>query len=84
MCSDCGIAFFEAVLCVDVLFVIYGERLFSRITERSEMGIYEMPMSLLGFLLSIMCGMMLFNAMLLVRYVSPRGVVFIRCLVFHL
>ena len=66
---------------------------FLEIKEIFEMGLYEVPMSLLGFGMGIMlanfhvCAMMvLFNAMLyiLVRYVSPRGPMCFRCLVLNL
>ena len=79
-----------------MLFVVYGTRLFSRvltITERREMGLYEIPMfvSLLCLDMCIIfanlhvCGMMLFNAMLymLVRYESPRRPMCFRCLMFN-
>ena len=54
LCSECGVSFYEAVLCVVccMLFVMYGRRLFSRVlamTERSEMDLYEVPMFLLCF-----------------------------------
>ena len=85
------------VLMYCMLFVMYGIRLCTSvlaITE-SEMGLYEvtMFMSLLGFGRGIMfanfhvCGMMLlFNAMLymLVRYVSPRGLMCSKCPMIHL
>ena len=65
------------------------------ITERRDMGLYEVPlsMSLLGFGMGTMlanfhmCGIMLvlravFN--MLVRNTSPRGPMCFRCLVFNL
>ena len=81
-----------------VLFVMYGRIVFSSVfavTERSEMGLYEVPkfMSLFGFGIGMMfasfhtCGMMLlFSAKLYmwVRYVRPRGPMFFRCLMFSL
>ena len=44
----------------DVLFAMYGIRLFSRVltvNERNEMGLYEVPMfmALLGFLVWVLC-----------------------------
>ena len=67
----------------------------SAITERRDMGLYEVPlsMSLLGFGMGTMlsnfhmCGIMLvisavFN--MLVRNVSPRGPMCFRCLMFNL
>ena len=81
-----------------MLAVMKGRRLFSSvfaITERRDMGLYEVPlsMSLLGFgmgtvLANIhMCGIMLvlravFN--MLVSNVSPRGPMCFRCLMFNL
>ena len=78
--------------------VMYGRRLFSGVfafTERSDMGLYEVPlsMSLLGFVMGTMlanfymCGIMLalravFN--MLVRNVIPRGPMCFRCLIFSL
>ena len=66
----------------------------SAITERKDMGLYEVPlsMSLLGFGMGTMlasfnmCGIMLvlravFN--MLMRNVSPRGPMCFRCLVFN-
>ena len=67
----------------------------SAITERRDMGLYEVPlsMSLLGFGMGTMlanlhmCGIMLvlravFN--MLVRNASPRGPMCFRCLMFNL
>ena len=68
--------------CVDmcgILFVMYGGSVFSSsfsITERSEMGLYDVPMfmPLLGFVIGMMFGnfhvckmMLLFSAMLYMR-----------------
>ena len=65
------------------------------ITERRDMGLYEVPlsMSVLGFWMGTtlanfhMCGIMLvlravFN--MLVRNASPRGPMYFRCLMFNL
>ena len=67
----------------------------SAVTERMDMGLYEVPlsMSLLGFGMGTMlanfhmCGIMLvlravFN--MLVRNASPRGPMCFRCLMFNL
>ena len=78
--------------------VMYGRRLFSSvfaITERRDMGLYEvsLSMSLLGFGMGTMlvnfqmCGIMLvlravFN--MLVRNASPRWPMCFRCLMFSL
>ena len=78
--------------------VMKGRRLFSRvfaITERRDMGLYDVPlsMSLLGFGMGTMlanfhmCGIMLvlravFN--MLLRNASPRGPMCFRCLIFNL
>ena len=65
----------------------------STITERRDMGLYEVPMSLLGFRMGTMlanfhmCGIMfvlraVFN--MLVRNANPRGHMCFRCLIFSL
>ena len=72
-----------------------GSSLVSAITERKDMGLYEVPlsMSLLGFGMGTMlanfhmCGIMMvlravFN--ILVRNASPRGLMCFRCLMFNL
>ena len=78
--------------------VMYGRRLFSSvfaITERRDMGLYEVPLSMspLGFGMGIMlsnfhmCGIMLvLRAVLnmLVRNASPRAPMCFRCLMFNL
>ena len=89
---------FVSVLRGCVLYVCGYVRLFSSsfaITERNDMGLYEMPlsMSFLGFGIGTrltsfhMCGIMLvlravFN--MLVRNVSPRGPMYFRCLMLNL
>ena len=81
-----------------MLFVIYGSSVFSSvftITERSEMGLYDVPMfmSLFGFEIGMMfasfhvCGiMLLFSDVLymLVRYASPSGPMCLRYLMLNL
>ena len=67
----------------------------SAITERRDMGLYEMPMSmsLLGFGMGAMlsnfymcCIMLVLRAVfnMLVRNASPRGPMCFRCLMFNL
>ena len=65
----------------------------SAITERRDMGLYAVSMSLLGFEMGIMlanfhmCGIVLvLRAVLnmLVRNASPRGPMCFRCLMFNL
>ena len=79
----------------EMLPVMYGSSVFSSvfaITERSEMGLYDVPMfmSLFGFGIGIMfasfhvCGMILsFSDVLymLVMYASPCGPMCLRCLI---
>ena len=66
---------FEAMLC-GMLFVMYGSSVFSSvlaITERSELGLYDMPMFMSLFGIGIMfasfhvCGMMLLLMMCCTR-----------------
>ena len=87
--------------CVEMcrmLFVMYGSSVFSSgfaITERSEMGLYDvhMFMSLFGFGIGMMFAtfhvygmMLLFGDVLymLVRYASPSGPMCLRCLMLTL
>ena len=80
------------VLICCMLFVMYGRRLFSRIltmTDRSEIGLYEVPMFM--FLLSFGMGIMFANfhiwgmmLYMLLIYVSPRGPMCFRCLMLNL
>ena len=77
-----------------MLFVMYGSSVFSSvfaITERSEMGLYDVPMfmSLFGFGIGMMFAsfhvwwmMLLFSDILymLVRYASPCCIMCLRCL----
>ena len=65
----------------------------SAITERRDMGLYEVPLSLFGFEMGTMlanfhmCGIMLvLRAVftMLVRNASPRGLMCFRCLMFNL
>ena len=61
-------------------------------TEMSDMGLYEVPlsMSLLGFGMGTilvnfhMCGIMLVSRAVFMRNVSPRGTMCFRCLMFNL
>ena len=77
--------------------VMYGRRLSSvfAITERKDMGLYEVPLSvsLLGFGIGTLLAnfhvrgiMFLFRAVLniLMRNVSPRGAMSFRCLILSL
>ena len=73
--------------------VMYGRRLFSSvfaITERRDLGLYEVPlsMSLLGFRTMFvnfhMCGIMLVLRAVFNMLGSPRGPMCFRCLMFNL
>ena len=86
--------------CVEMcgmLFVVYGSSVFSSIfiTERSEMGLYDVPMfmSLFGFGIRMMFAsfhvsemMLLFSDVLymLVRYACPSGPMCLSCLMLTL
>ena len=79
-----------------MLFVMYGSSVFSSvfaITERSEMGLYDVPMfmSLYGFGIGRMFAsfhvrgmMLLFSDVLYVRYASLSGPLCLRCLLLTL
>ena len=102
VCSALTVEFCVLYLCCVGLFgmfsVMYGSMLFSSvfvITERRDMGLYEVPfsMSLFGFGMGTMLanfhmyGIMLvliagFN--MLVRNASPRRHMYYRCLMFSL
>ena len=80
--------------CVEMcrmLFVMYGSGGFSSvfaITERSEMGPYDVPMfmSLFGFGIGMMFSRLLFSdgLYILVGYASPCGPMCLRCLMLTL
>ena len=78
---------FEATLC-GMLFVMYVFSSVYAVTERSEMGLYDVPMFMsLWFWNDVcfhVCWMMLLFSDMLVRYASPSDPMCLRCLMLTL
>ena len=100
-CFLCEVAsLYSVVFCTRVAWVCLvclwlckeeGSSPMSAITERRDMGLYEVPLSMSGFGTMLvnfhMCGIMLvlravFN--MIVRNASPRGPMCFKCLMFNL